>query len=55
MDNTTTERSLGYCLATPIQESQIDQVSGGGDASMGKFPHIVVTGDSSSPDVVIEP
>jgi hypothetical protein len=53
MDNTT-ERSLGYCLATPIQESQIDHVSGGGDVSMGKWPHIVVTGNSSSPDVVIE-
>ncbi len=50
------ERALAYRLATPIDESQYDQVSGGGGGEGGhlKWPHIIVTGDRNSPDLIIE-
>ncbi len=54
MDNRS-ERGLAYSLATPIQESDFDQVSGGsGVGTGGKCPRIIVTGNIQSPDLVIE-
>ncbi len=48
------ERVLAYTVAIPLDQHLLEQVSGGASPSPSPSARVILTGDHSAPDVVIE-
>jgi len=48
------ERVLAYTLSTPIDQQELAQVTGGANPVGNVSGRVVITGDHTSPDVVVE-
>jgi hypothetical protein len=54
MEKNKQERVLAYTLSTPINQQELAQVTGGSNANGNWSGRVVITGDHTAPDVVIE-
>lgn len=54
MEKNKQERVLAYTVATPINQQELAQVTGGANASGGSSARVVITGDHTAPDVIVE-
>ncbi len=52
MENIQSERVLAYTVSTPLDQDVLEQVTGG--ANPNPSARVVLTGDHTAPDVIIE-
>lgn len=54
MEKNKQERVLAYMLSTPINHQELAQVTGGASTQGHSSARVVITGDHTAPDVVVE-
>jgi hypothetical protein len=54
MENTKQERLLAYTLSTPLNSEALGLVTGGAHPGANASTRVVITGDHSAPDLVVE-
>lgn len=54
MENVQQERVLAYTISTPLDQRLLTEVTGGANPGPSASARVVITGDYTAPDVVVE-
>ncbi len=54
MENMQQERVLAYTISTPLDRCLLTEVTGGANPAPSPSARVVITGDHTAPDVVLE-